>query len=57
MSFKYIKMVSVIDENFEYFECFDGEDAISTEIKIYLSSIGLGTGPPLEPHIPIIINE
>ena len=32
-----IIMVSVIDENFEYFECFDGEDAISTEIKIYLS--------------------
>ena len=50
-------MVTVLDENFEYFECFDGEDAISTEIKIYLSSIGLGTGPPLEPYIPIIINE
>ena len=49
-------MVTIIDENFEYFEVFDGDDAISTELKIYLASIGLGTGQPLEPDKLIIIN-
>lgn len=47
-------MVSIIDENYEI---YDDIDDISSEIKQYLSFLGLGIGPPLEPQIPIIINE
>ena len=47
-------MVSIVDENFEIYEdC----DELAPEVEAYLKFLSLGTGPPINETLEIIITE